>query len=209
MFLRIFNCRGYFIGDSRSSSQLTMDHRTPAEVRDLIEGFVERFTAGKIDLASARCDLSFELDKVEFPWNGDWLNSVLKLNSFLRSSWHNYDSQRRQSAVLDQWPAQELRRAYPRAVHRDWLSRWTKVGGHLYNGKMIALKDDSIWYALSDFKLPFPPFAPNSGMDVFDMDRRTAMKLGLIDRDREVSLKEVPRPGLILLPQTPEGNLSQ
>ena len=128
----------------------------------------------------------------------DWLNGVLNLNSWLRSAWHQYNGGRLCQPILDQWPAQEFFRAYPRAVHRDWISRWTKAGGHLYNGKMIALKDDPIWYALSDFQLPFPPVAPDSGMDVRDIDRGTAMKLGLIDRDRQVSLKEVARPGLIL-----------
>ena len=185
-----------------------MDHHTSADVSSLIEGFVERYAAGKIDLGSARCDLGLALFNLGFRSDEEWINTVLNLNSSLRAEWRNYDSGR-DSAVLDQWPAQEFFRAFPRTVHRDWLSRWTKAGGHLYNGKMIALKDDPIWYALSDFKLPFPPFAPNSGMDVRDVDRGTAMKLGLIDRDRQVSPKKVARPGLILLPPTPQENVSQ
>jgi len=63
---------------------------------------------------------------------------------------------------------------------------------------MIALKDDPIWCALSDFSLPFPPLAVGSGMYVRDVDRRTAINLGLIDRDRRVSPKKVPPPTLIL-----------
>jgi hypothetical protein len=144
-------------------SQDTVDHRTPADVSDLIEGFVERFAAGKVDLASARCDLSFALDKVEFPWDGDWLNGVLQLNSWLRSSWRDYDWQRVNPVILNAWPAQEFYRAFPRAIHRDWLRRWTEAGGQICNGKMIALKDDPIWHTLSDFGFPFPPFAPGSG----------------------------------------------
>jgi hypothetical protein len=184
-------------------SQHTVDHRTSADVSDLIEGFVERFAAGKVDLASARCDLSFALDKVEFPWDEDWLNGVLRLNSSLRSSWRNYDWQRLHPVILDSCPAQEFYRAYPRGVHRDWLSRWTKAGGHLYNGKMIALKDDPIWHTLSDFGFPFSPFALRSGMRVRDIKRQEAIDLGLIDLNRRVSPNKVPRPGLILLPQTP------
>jgi hypothetical protein len=42
-----------------------------------------------------------------------------------------------------------------------------------------------------EIQLPFPPFAPDSGMDVRDINRGAAMKLGLIDRDRQVPLKEV------------------
>jgi hypothetical protein len=186
-----------------------VDHRTSADVSDLIEGFVERFAAGKIDLASARCDLSFALDKVEFPWDGDWLNSVLRLNSSLRSSWRNYDWQRVNPVILNASPAQEFFRTFARATHRDWLRRWTEAGGQICNGKMIALKDDPIWHALSDFGFPFPPFAPGSGMSVRDIKRKEAMNFGLIDLNRRVSLKEVARPGLILLPQTPQGNVSQ
>jgi hypothetical protein len=182
-----------------------MDHHTSADVSSLIEGFVERYAAGKIDLGSARCDLGLALFNLGFRSDDEWINTLLNLNSSLRAEWRNHDSGR-DSAVLDQWPAQEFFRAYPRTVHRDWLSRWTKTGGHLYDGKMIALKDDPIWYALSDFHLPFPPFAADSGMSVRDIDRDTAMKLGLIDLNRQVSLKEVARPGLILLPQTPQGN---
>jgi hypothetical protein len=37
-------------------------------------------------------------------------------------------------------------------------------------------------------------------------ERKEAMDFGLIDLNRRVSLKEVARPGLILLPQTPQGN---
>jgi hypothetical protein len=180
------------------------------EIAPLIEHFVEKLVAGETRDDSAKWDLMMELRrKGLWDFDEDWLKGVLDLNSWLRGSWRNYDWQRRSSAVLDQWPAQEFFRAYPRAVHRDWLSRWTKAGGHLYDGKMVALKDDPIWYPLSDFQLPFPPFAPDSGMDVRDIDRDTSMKLELIDRDRQVSPKEVARPRLILLPQTPEENVSQ
>jgi hypothetical protein len=177
------------------------------EIAPLIEHFVEKLVAGETH--DARYDLMMELERKGFwDFDEDWLKGVLDLNSWLRSGWQQYNGSLC-GPILDQWPGQELHRAYPRAVHRDWLSRWTKAGGHLYNGKMIALKDDPIWYALSDFQLPFPPFAPDSGMDVRDIDRDTAMKLGLIDRDRQVSPKKVHRPGFILLPQTPEGNVSQ
>ena len=64
---------------------------------------------------------------------------------------------------------------------------------------MIALKDDPVWFALSDFGFPFPPFASGSGMSVRDIDRALAMELGLIDLNRQVSPKRIPRPKLILL----------
>ena len=58
---------------------------------------------------------------------------------------------------------------------------------------MIALKDDPVWEQLGSSDLfddgldnPYPPFAFNSGMDVQDVDRDEAIKLGLIDRDTQV-----------------------
>ena len=180
-----------------------MEQSLSAAVAPEVEKFVEKLVAGKTDGASARCDLMLSLREKGF-WNlscdEDWLNGVLDLNSSLRSLWRQYCDGLR-LPILDEWPAQEFYRAFPRAVQRDWLLRWTEVGGRVYRGKMIALKDDSIWRALSDFQFPFPPFAPGSGMSVRDIDRDTAMKLGLIDRDHQVSPKKVPRPRLIILEQ--------
>jgi hypothetical protein len=174
------------------------------EVAVLVQKFVEKLVAGKTDCASARCDLMMALREKGF-WDlscdEDWLNGVLDLNSSLHSLWRQY-SNGLHAAILDQWPAQEFYRAFPRPVHRDWLRRWTTGGGRLYGDKMIALKDDPVWYALSDFGFPFPPFAPGSGMSVRDIDRDTAMKFGLIDRDSLVSPKRVGQPKLILLEPT-------
>jgi hypothetical protein len=173
--------------------------RDRKQVGDAVENFVEKLVAGKMDFASARCDLRLALDEVGHSELGDeeWLNAVLELNTSLRQNWRNYDSGLH-PAILDQWPAQEFCRIGPRAVHRDWLRRWTDAGGRACNGKMIALIDDPIWYALSDFGFPFPPFALGSGMGVRAIDRDAAIGLGLIDRDRRVFPKRVPRPKLLL-----------
>ena len=183
----------------------TVEHSTPAVATE-VEKFVEKLVAGKTDHTSARCDLMLALRQKglwELSCDEHWLNAVLDLNFSLRCGWRSY-SDGLHSAILDQWPAQEFYRAFPRTVHRDWLRRWTDSGAHLYSGKMIALKDDRVWNALSDFGFPFPPFALGSGMDVRDIDRDTAMKTGLIERDRQVALKNAPRPKLILLDPTPE-----
>jgi hypothetical protein len=165
-----------------------MTEATTLTITAEVEKFVEKLVAGKTDHASARCDLMLALQQKGFSelCDDDWLNGVLDLNVSLRCAWCLYRDGL-DSAILDQWPAQELYRAAPRPVRRDWLRRWTENGGRTYGGKMIALKDDSVWYALSDFGFPFPPFALGSGMEVRDIDRNTAMSLGLIDRDRQVS----------------------
>lgn len=182
----------------------TVEQSTPA-VAGEVEKFVEKLVAGKTDHASARFDLMLALRQKGF-WklscDEDWLNRVLDLNFSLRCGWRSYDDGLH-SAILDQWPAQEFYRAFLWPSQREWLRRWTDSGGRIYDGKMIALKDDGVWHALSDFGFPFPPFALGSGMSVRDIDRNTAMKVGLIDRDRQVTPLSVPRPKLILLDPTP------
>jgi hypothetical protein len=174
------------------------------EVSRVVEKFVEQLVAGSVDRATARCDLMFALREKGF-WDlscdEDWLNSVLQLNFSLRCAWRDYMFSQR---TLNAAPAQELYRAFDRKNPRDWARRWTEVGGQLYDSRMIALKNDRIWLALSDFGFPFPPFALGSGMRVRSVDRRTAMNLGLIDLFRQIASREVPRPELILPRPTPE-----
>ncbi len=176
----------------------TVEQGASNEVAVSVEKSVEKFVAGKTDRASARCDLMMELRAKGF-WDlacdEDWLNGVLELNSSLRCHWRQYNQGQR---TLNAAPAQELYRAFSRKIPRDWIRRWSDAGGRLYGGKMIALKDDPVWYRLSDFGFPFPPFALGSGMSVRSIDRAFAMKLGLIDLNRQVSPKRLPRPKLIL-----------
>lgn len=82
--------------------------------------------------------------------------------------------------ILDDWPAQELVRLFERIAKRDWVSRWTAAGGQLHGGRMIALKTDPIWAAISRFGEPYPPFDYGSGMGLRDIDREEAEGLGLI-----------------------------
>lgn len=177
------------------------------EVVHLVETAVEALIAAKVDKASARCDLRLALrDRgfVDLSYDDDWLNGVLDLNFTLRCEWRSYDWSLAHPEILVQWPAQELCRGGYRRVHRDWLRRWSDLGGRLYDARMIALKDDPIWLALSDFRFPFPPFALGSGMVTQSVNRQLAQKLRVIDWDCRVSPPQpVPRPKLILLDPTP------
>jgi hypothetical protein len=97
------------------------------------------------------------------------------------------------------FPAQEFTRiAHRRNQRQDWPQRWAKAGGKTYGGKMIALKDDPVWERLSVFGNPFPPFDWGSGMGVMDVDRKTAIQLGLISdeelRGKTAALREKPVP---------------
>lgn len=85
--------------------------------------------------------------------------------------------------VLDAYPAQQFVRVVARKVPRvNWPERWDEAGGQFYGGKMIALKNDPVWSALSRFGTPYPPFDFCSGMGLRDVSRRDAEQLGLIAR---------------------------
>ena len=79
------------------------------------------------------------------------------------------------------FPAQELLRFEERLKPRDWTARWAAAGGRLYAGRMVALKDDPVWTAISRFGLPYPPFDYNSGMGVEDVSYDEAVELGVIE----------------------------
>ncbi|MBE6396670.1 MAG: hypothetical protein E7046_06680 [Lentisphaerae bacterium] len=81
------------------------------------------------------------------------------------------------------FPAQELVRIEERVKPRDWRTKWVGKGGKLYQGRMIALKEDPIWIAISRFKQPYPPFDFNSGMGLDDVSYDEAVKLGVMEED--------------------------
>ena len=81
------------------------------------------------------------------------------------------------------FPAQELVRVEERMVHREWRRIWASRGGKLYEGRMVALKEDPIWIAISAFGHPYPPFDFNSGMGLEDVSRDEAVRLGVIKDD--------------------------
>lgn len=83
------------------------------------------------------------------------------------------------------FPCYELVRVEERNVPRDWRSKWVSNGGRLYQGRMVALKDDPIWTAISRFGCPYPPFDYNSGMGLDDVSHEEAVSLGVIKEDYE------------------------
>lgn len=93
--------------------------------------------------------------------------------------------------ILEAFPAQELVRDMERMERREWPQLWRDAEGVFYGepgpdypmapGRMIALKTDPIWTAISEFGTPWPPFAWGSGMGLRDVPRSEAVLLGLID----------------------------
>lgn len=86
--------------------------------------------------------------------------------------------------ALAAFPCQELVRTQNRKAPRNWPEIWKGHGGSLYgSGRMIALKTDPIWTAISRFGHPWPPFDFGSGMGVRDVGRREAIRYGVISPD--------------------------
>ncbi len=95
--------------------------------------------------------------------------------------------------ALYMFPAQEFLRVEPRRVPRsDWRQRWQAAGGNFYGGRMIALKSSDVWKNLSRFDRPYPPFDFGSGMGIEDVDRDEAIKLGLLPKDDDEPVDEIP-----------------
>jgi len=96
------------------------------------------------------------------------------------------------------FPALELFRAGAMPQQpRPWLEKWAKAGGSIYEGRMIARRDDDIWTkTLSDggfnrFGTPYPPFDFNSGMRTRNVPRAEALRLGVItDEEPQPSLSD-------------------
>lgn len=98
---------------------------------------------------------------------------------------------------LDLWPAQELVRVFARANPRGtWRARWAGAGGKTFAGRMIALKTDPIWSAISRFGQPYPPYDYGSGMGVVDVARDEAVKLGLLTETEALTPEPVPFPDM-------------
>jgi hypothetical protein len=138
-------------------------------------------SGGKYNTATARCMIKDVLNdnghKVDHERIQSCIDTVQNLTAGFRHWLQGRDE-------MSQWafPARELARDYPRAEPIDWIERWQSCGGKIYSdGRMIAPTDDSIWLKISDFGLPFPPFAFNSGMNWIEIPRKEVIALGIID----------------------------
>lgn len=85
--------------------------------------------------------------------------------------------------ILDQWPAQEL-------IHIDydwweenrdaWISKWMAAGGRIFEGRLVALKNDPVWRKISCKGKPYGPYDEQGMTDCEDVDRDEATRLNLI-----------------------------
>jgi hypothetical protein len=166
--------------------------RTDSLLGDLLDGKINRADARqalKEQLGSLGADVD-EADLTDLRSDAR-LNLILDTN-LQQAQGYGQFVQGSQPDVLDQWPAQELVRVIDSLEPRDWAARWAAAGGQFFGGRMIALKSDPVWSAISRFGTPYPPFDFNSGMDVQDIDRAECEEIGLLSPEDEVTAPEIP-----------------
>ena len=156
-----------------------------------------------LDLATARLELKKKLEELGYsPEPGkagsiEDLSSDARLNLVLQTNTQmaqGYGAWRRgqDPVLLDSWPAQRLYRLEDRKEPRDWHERAKAAAAEtgskiVLDGEgFVALKNDPVWEAISEFGTPYPPFDFNSGMWVEDVSREEAIDLGLIDEDQQI-----------------------
>lgn len=170
---------------------------------------VREYSEGETDISKIRMKIREDLQTLKYDPQGDKgtihdlfsqarLDVIIKTNVAQARGYMQY-AEGMSPGAFAAFPAQEFTRiAHRRNQRQDWPQRWAKAGGKTYGGKMIALKDDPVWERLSVFGNPFPPFDWGSGMGVLDVDRKTAIQLGLISdeelRGKTAALREKPLP---------------
>jgi hypothetical protein len=177
-------------------SARTMNAEYLQTIDDVIEKIlhpqtIDGRTVG-MDYATGQQELKQALDRLNYqPAPGkagtiEDLSSSQRLDLVLRTNVemaHGYGGyvQGMDESALDTFPALELFRMESRKEPRDWPTRWVESGGTIQpDGRMIALKTDPIWEAISAFDLPYPPFDFGSGMWVRDIDALETQELGLL-----------------------------
>jgi len=172
----------------------------------LIQGFLKAFhniVIGKSNLAKERKKLHDLMDSIgvkpdDHIYFNDFIDPVLNTSVDLA---YGYRQWKESMAGIEGFPAQELVRFEPRKVPREWHKIWDDAAATLPDttatsaqatGRMVAMKNDPIWTAISDFALPFPPFKRDSGMWTEDVSYEEAVKLGVMDKDDD----PLPKPTL-------------
>lgn len=116
-------------------------------------------------------------------WNStpDYLWRAIEANGLLLRQHRDYlnRDQHWDIGAMEFYPAMELQFFNREVPTRDWRAEWIGAGGKIYNGKMIARKDDHAWLAISDFGYPFPPFDFDQSAFVTDVSVKKAREAGL------------------------------
>ena len=179
-------------------------------ILDALHRRVAEYARGETDLSKIRMMIRDDLRRANYTpepgpattihdlFSQARLDTIVKTNVAQARGYMQY-AEGMSPGAFAAFPAQEFTRvAHRKNARQDWPRRWAKAGGKTYGGKMIALKDDPVWVNLSVFGNPFPPFDWGSGMGVLDVDRKTAIQLGLVSdeelRGKTAEMRKKPLP---------------
>lgn len=182
-----------------------------------VQKVLQDFAAGKINMATAKMELQQALRDMGYTPDGGFPGEtkVPPANTILqnlasdkritlvvetlvsRAQGTAYAQAGMAPSRLYQYPCWELVRVFwkkhPRgSTDREgdlsWQERWLQCGGKLYEGRMIAKKDDDIWEELGDsgkfsdgMDSDTGPYWFNSGARQAERSRAVCIALGVID----------------------------
>jgi hypothetical protein len=151
-----------------------------SEIRDVVWEQVEKLKDGKINDATARAAIRKALPikrVLDDPKAFESFLLIMQTNANLLRNIEHIDYS---ADELELYPGFNLYEISTPQFPRDWQAAWTKAGGGLYDGRMVARKDDPVWLALSDFGYPFPPFSFDQAYWTDNVSRAECTKLGVI-----------------------------
>ena len=174
---------------------------TQVQLLDVALTQIKRIVASETDRATARLRirqllkiLDYQPDPAEAGTLKD-LSSARRVNLILDTNVDQAQGFGRHQAeqnsdTLFLFPAQELFRAgaLPKEP-RPWPEKWVRAGGKIYEGRLIARRDDPVWTKSLDaggfnrFGTPYAPFDFNSGMRLRNVSRQSAIALGVIEEN--------------------------
>lgn len=158
------------------------------------KALASRIAKSDLDVRNARVEIKKTLMRKNIlTADINILGAVLEVNGLLermRSQYANRD-QHWNPDTNDFFPTLELLSFGKQKFARDWSSVWQQAGGKIYNGRMIARKDDPVWFSISDFGYPVPPFSFDETMWIQTVSVNEAEKLGVIGLNRPISLPEI------------------
>ncbi len=165
---------------------LVWAHRPLAAlVRAEIDAQSDLLFQGEIKEATARVAINGALNRAGIRPTGRetfCLEIITEIATALRQSHRDYVSGVG-SGAIEAFPASELFEAQEPDFPRDWNAAWQKVGGRIYDSRLIALKTDSVWARLSDFGYPFPPFSFDRSRWIRDVSFSETREIAIVLRD--------------------------
>ena len=193
---------------------MSADLRDPAVCSALLKAFKEsvaKIVSGKSNEATQISDLHDVMDKMGVTpgdlsindiYSDEHIHLILATNVKMAQGYGQW-KQGNMPGALESAPALELIRFETRKVPRDWVKICDTAAAKLGDsttatiakktGRMVAMKNDPIWYAISIFGLPWPPFKFHSGMGVLDVSYEETVALGVMDAEDD----PLPPPELI------------